>query len=114
MNKTTKSIKQMKEQVTLHIGPPSVCPLCAIEIEAMKEQFGVAWLEHRIPNTNFVFYVCPGCRVCVGNQHSAENAKKIREQQEKGPSKIVGPTGKLLTPGFGPGGLAYPPGVKPN
>jgi len=108
MNKTTKSIKDLKEQTTLHIGPPLACPLCGMEAEAMKEEFEVAWLEHRIPNTNFVFYVCPNCNVCVGNKHSAENAKKIKEQQEKGPSKILTPQGKLVRP---PGGFAYPPGI---
>jgi len=111
MNKTTKSIKQMKEQVTLHIGPPPVCPLCAIEIEAMKEQFEVAWLEHRIPNTNFVFYVCPSCHICVGNMHSAENAKKIRVQQEKGQSRIVTPQGNRIVNPASAKGFAYPPGT---
>ena len=109
MNKTTNSIKDLKEKVTLHIGPPTACPLCGMEPEAMREQFEVAWLEHRIPNTNFVFYVCPNCNVCVGNQHSAENAKKIKEQQEKGESRILSPQGKrIVRPA---GGFVYPPGT---
>ena len=112
MNKVTKSIKELKEQVTLHIEPPPVCPLCDFTIEAMKEQFEVAWLEHRIPNTNFVFYVCPNCYICVGNQHSTENAKKIRDQQAKGPSRILSPQGeKIVRP---PGSLVYPPGTNKN
>ena len=109
MNKQTNSVKELKEKVTLHIGPPPACPLCGMEHEAMKEQFEVAWLEHRIPNTNFVFYVCPNCKVCVGNEHSTENAKKIREQQEKGESRILSPQGKrIVRPS---GGFVYPPGT---
>ena len=109
MNKTTKSIKELKEQTTLHIGPPSACPLCGMTSEQMKEEFEVAWLEHRIPNTNFVFYVCPNCDICVGNAHSTENAKKIREQQAKGPSRILSPQGeRIVRP---PGSFVYPPGT---
>jgi hypothetical protein len=54
----------------------------------MKEEFDVAWLEHRIPNTNFLFYVCPNCSLCSGNQHAAENAKKIKEQGNGGKSRL--------------------------
>ena len=111
MNKTTKSIKDLKERTVLHIGPPPACPLCGMEIDAMKEQFEVAWLEHRIPNTNFVFYVCPNCDVCVGNAHSTENAKKIREAGPPEKSRILSPQGKLVRP---PGGFAYPPGTDKN
>ena len=99
MNKTTKSIKDLKEQVILKIGPPAACPLCGYDIEQMKEEFEVGWLEHRIPNTNFVFYVCPNCYVCVGNQHATENAKKIREQQVEGPSRILQPQKSIIIPG---------------
>lgn len=109
MNKTTNSIKQLKEQVTLHVGPPPTCPLCTYNVEQMKKEFEIAWLEHRIPNTNFVFYVCPNCGVCVGNMHSTENAKKIKKQQEKGESRILSPQGqRIVRP---PGGFVYPPGV---
>ena len=100
MNKNNKSIKDLKQQVTLEIGPPTECRVCGYTPEMMKEEFEVAWLEHRIPTTNFVFYMCPSCYVCSGNQHSAENAKKIKQQQEeKGESRILQPQKSIILPG---------------
>lgn len=99
MNKTTESIKKLKEQTTLEIGPPGQCGNCGYSVDMMKEEFEVAWLEHRIPNTNFVFYECPNCFVCSGNKHSVENAKKIREQQAKGSSRILQPQKSIILPG---------------
>lgn len=99
MNKIKNSIKDLKEQITLEIRPPSECGNCGFDVEQMKEQYEVAWLEHRIPNTNFVFYVCPNCHVCSGNQHAAENAKKIKEQQESAPPRILQPQKSIILPG---------------
>ena len=83
----------------LKIGPPPGCQVCGYDIEQMKEEFGVAWLEHRIPNTSFVFYVCPNCHICSGNEHAMENAKKIREQQGEGKSMILQPQKSIILPG---------------
>lgn len=99
MNKNTKSIKDLKQQLTLEIGPPEQCGNCAYTPEQMKEEFEVAWLEHRIPNTNFVFYMCPKCNVCSGNRFAAENAKKIAKQQVKGESRILQPQKSIILPG---------------
>lgn len=99
MNKTTKSIKDLKETIIFEIGPPLECRVCGYDIEHMKEDYEVAWLEFRIPNSNFVFYVCPNCHVCSGNQHAVENAKKIREQQDEAPPMILQPNKSIILPG---------------
>lgn len=99
MNKITKRIKELKEQITLNIKPPDKCVGCGYTSEKMREEFGVAWLEHRIPNTNFVFYVCPNCNLCSGNMYAAENAKKIAQKQKEGQSRIVTPESKIILPG---------------
>lgn len=99
MNKTTKSIKELKQQITLEIGPPEKCWVCEYTPEQMKEEFEVAWLEHRIPNTNFVFYMCPNCNVCSGNRFAAQNAKIIATQQAEGKSKILQPQKSIILPG---------------
>lgn len=99
MNKQTNAAKDFKEQVTLEIGPPSECRVCGYDTDKMKEEFEVAWLEHRIPNTGFVFYVCPNCNTCSGNVFAAENAKKLREQGNDGKSRIVKPQKSIILPG---------------
>ncbi len=99
MNKNTKSIKDLKKQFTLEIGPPAKCSVCDYIPEQMKEEFEVAWLEHRIPNTNFVFYLCPNCSTCSGNRFAAENAKKIAKQQKEGEPKILQPQKHIILPG---------------
>ena len=99
MNKLKKDWKNLKEQVTLNIGPPSECRVCGYNVEMMNEEFEVAWLEHRIPNTSFVFYMCPNCCVCSGNKHSADNAKKLREQGNDGKSRIIKPQKSIILPG---------------
>lgn len=95
----TKSIKDMKERTILEIGPPAKCANCGYTHEKMREEFDIAWLEHRIPNTSFVFYVCPNCYLCSGNKFAVENAKKIRAQNGKGESKIVEAKTKIFLPG---------------
>lgn len=99
MNKNTKSIKELKEKLTLEIGPPSECAVCGYTAEQMKKEFEVAWLEHRIPNTSFVFYMCPNCNICSGNRFSTENAKKIATQQKEGESRILQPQKSIILPG---------------
>ena len=99
MNKLKKDWKNLKEQVTLNIGPPERCQACDYTPEDMKRDFEVAWLEHKIPNTSFVFYVCPNCHTCSGNKHAADNAKKIREQGNQGESRILKPQKHIILPG---------------
>ena len=99
MNKQTNAAKNLKEQVTLEIGPPGQCRVCGYGVDMMKDEFGVGWLEHRIPNTGFVFYVCPNCHTCSGNQFASENAKKIREQGNDGESRIIKPQKSIILPG---------------
>jgi len=99
MNKTTKSLKEMRERTILEIGPPLECRVCGYTHEQMKEDYDVAWLEHRIPNTSFVFYVCPNCNACSGNRFAVENAKKIRDQSNAGESRILQPKKTIILPG---------------
>ena len=99
MNKVKNSIKDLKEKLILEIGPPTECRVCGYNVDQMKEEFEVAWLEHRIPNTNFVFYMCPNCNVCSGNMYSVQNAKKIREQGRPEPPRIVQPNKSIILPG---------------
>ena len=107
MNKTTKSIKELKEGKMLKAAPPALCGFCTFSIKEMVEKYEIPWLIFGQPNSTMIFYQCPNCHMLSGNIHAVRNTKLLQEERSK--PKILSPQGnRIVKP---PGGFVYPPGI---